>query len=147
MDAPISPKTPCPKDVLGRRGEAAAARYLTRQLGWTILDRNWRCRDGELDLVAYDGYRHIACEVKTRSSVAYGAPVEAITTVKAARLRRLAGRWADAHGVCSASIRIDVIGLVATGTDSTADNGVCSTAETTDEDFEGFTVDHLRQVC
>lgn len=130
MDAPINPK-----DDLGRRGEATAVRYLTRLLGWTILDRNWRCRDGELDLVAYDGYQHIVCEVKTRSSLAYGTPAEAITMVKAARLRRLAGRWADEHGVRSASVRIDVIGLVATG------------AGDADEDLEGFAVDHLRGVC
>jgi putative endonuclease len=139
MNAPNDPRTPCPKDVLGRRGEAAAVRYLTRRLGWTILDRNWRCRDGELDLVAYDGYRHIACEVKTRSSLAYGTPAEAITTVKAARLRRLAGRWADEHGVRAASIRIDVIGLVATEAGTTTGAA--------DEDLEGFAVDHLREVC
>jgi putative endonuclease len=131
MDAPINPK-----DALGRRGEATAVRYLTRRLGWTILDRNWRCRDGELDLVAYDGWRHIVCEVKTRSSPAYGTPVEAITTVKAARLRRLTGRWADEHGVGADSIRIDVIGLIATGA-----------TPPTDEDLDGFTIDHLREVC
>jgi putative endonuclease len=134
MDAPINPK-----DALGRRGEGAAIRYLTRRLGWTILDRNWRCRDGELDLVAYDGYRHVVCEVKTRSSLAYGTPAEAVTTVKAARLRRLAGRWADEHGVRATSIRIDVIGLVATG----GTTGACDA----DEDLEGFAVDHLREVC
>jgi putative endonuclease len=133
MDAPINPK-----DALGRRGEATAVRYLTRRLGWTVLDRNWRCREGELDVVAYDGHRHIVCEVKTRSSLTYGTPVEAITTVKAARLRRLAGRWADEHGVRAASIRIDVIGLLATG-DTPGAGG--------DEDLEGFAVDHLREVC
>jgi putative endonuclease len=132
MDAPINPK-----DALGRRGEATAARYLTRRLGWIILDRNWRCRDGELDLVAYDGSRHIVCEVKTRSSLAYGTPAEAITPVKAARLRRLAGRWAAEHGVAAASIRIDVIGLVDTG----------AMARAADDDLEGFALDHLREVC
>lgn len=116
------------KDVLGRRGEQAAVRYLKTRLGWTVLDRNWRCPEGELDIVAFDGRRHVVCEVKTRSSLAYGAPVEAITTVKAARLRRLAGRWAEQHGVRAAEIRIDVIGLVGDGPD-------------------GFTVDHVREVC
>jgi putative endonuclease len=114
--------------VLGRRGEQAAVRYLKTRLGWTVLDRNWRCPEGELDIVAFDGRRHVVCEVKTRSSLAYGAPVEAITTVKAARLRRLAGRWAEQHGVRAAEIRIDVIGLVGDGPD-------------------GFTVDHVREVC
>ncbi|GLW62609.1 hypothetical protein Arub01_08530 [Actinomadura rubrobrunea] len=96
--------------ALGRRGEHAAAAYLTR-LGWTILDRNWRCPEGELDIVAYDGRRHVVCEVKTRSTAAFGAPLEAITPDKAARLRRLAGRWAAEHRVRGADVRIDVLGL------------------------------------
>ena len=112
---------------LGRRGEAAAAGYL-RGLGWQVVDRNWRCRDGELDIVAYDGHRHVVCEVKTRANLEFGAPLEAITAAKAARLRRLAARWADQHGVNAARIRIDVIGLVCDGPD-------------------GFAVDHCREVC
>lgn len=115
------------KDALGLRGEQVAAGYVTR-LGWRILARNWRCREGELDLVAHDGRRHVVCEVKTRRNLAYGAPVEAITAAKAARLRRLAGRWAAQHGVRAAEIRIDVIGLVGDGT-------------------TGFTIDHLKEVC
>jgi putative endonuclease len=108
------------KDTLGRQGEQAAADHLTR-LGWQILDRNWRCREGELDIVARDGTELVVCEVKTRSSIAFGTPVEAVTPVKAARLRRLAGRWL-------ATARIDVIGLVADGPGR-------------------FTVDHLKGVC
>jgi putative endonuclease len=115
------------KDALGLRGEKVAARYVTR-LGWRILARNWRCREGELDLVAHDGRRHIVCEVKTRRTLAYGAPVEAITVDKAARLRRLAGRWAALHGVRAAEVRIDVIGLVGDGTG-------------------GFAIEHLKEVC
>lgn len=111
---------------LGRRGEDAAAEYLA-ELGWTILDRNWRCRDGELDIVAHDGRRHVVCEVKTRRSARYGDPLEAITADKAARLRRLAWRWATAHGVGGVPIRVDVLGLVGDGDD--------------------FSIDHLREVC
>ncbi|MEU6035630.1 YraN family protein [Actinomadura sp. NPDC047616] len=96
---------------LGRRGEQAAAAYLVG-LGWTILDRNWRCPEGELDIIAHDGRRPVVCEVKTRSTAAYGAPLEAITPDKAARLRRLAGRWAAAHRIRSADVRIDVLGLI-----------------------------------
>ncbi|TDB81589.1 YraN family protein [Actinomadura sp. KC216] len=111
---------------LGRRGEDAAVDYLVK-LGWTILDRNWRCRDGELDIVAHDGRRHVICEVKTRSSDRFGDPAEAITTDKAARLRRLAWRWAAAHGVNGTQMRVDVLGLITDGGD--------------------FSVDHLREVC
>lgn len=112
---------------LGRRGENAAARYLVR-LGWAILDRNWRCPEGELDIVAFDGRHHVVCEVKTRRSALYGTPAEAITRDKAARLRKLAHRWAVQHGVRVASLRIDLIGL--TG------GGAC-----------GFTVDHLKEIA
>lgn len=115
------------KDVLGRLGEQAAARHLT-ELGWQILDRNWRCPEGELDIVARDGAELVVCEVKTRSGVRYGAPVEAVTAAKAARLRRLAHRWLAANGVRYAGARIDVIGLVADGTGR-------------------FTVDHMKGVC
>ncbi len=114
------------KDVLGRLGEQAAARHLT-ELGWQILDRNWRCPEGELDIVARDGTELVVCEVKTRSGVGYGAPAEAITAAKAARLRRLAARWLAANGVGHAGARIDVIGLVAEG--------------------GRFTVDHMKGVC
>lgn len=116
------------KAALGRRGESAAAAYLSRRLGWTVVDRNWRCPEGEIDIVAYDGHRHVVCEVKTRATSDFGAPVEAITTDKAGRLRRLAARWADQHGVPAAEIRIDVIGLLC-------------------DDAGGFMIDHLPEVC
>ncbi|WP_119729293.1 YraN family protein [Thermomonospora amylolytica] len=119
------------KQSLGRRGEESAARYLADRLGWTIVERNWRCPEGELDIVAYDGTRHVVCEVKTRSGTVFGAPVEAVTRAKAARLRRLAGRWAAQHGVPAATVRVDVIGLVL------APRG----------DRSGFELDHLRGVC
>ncbi|WP_433182908.1 YraN family protein [Actinoallomurus sp. CA-150999] len=115
------------KDSLGRQGEQAAADHLAL-LGWQILDRNWRCGEGELDIVARDGGELVVCEVKTRSSTAFGTPVEAITPAKAARLRRLAARWLAAHGVAHATARIDVIGLLADGPGR-------------------FTVDHLKGVC
>jgi len=119
------------KRALGRRGEDAAARYLSERLGWTIVSRNWRCREGELDIVAYDGSRHVVCEVKTRTDVSFGTPIEAITQAKAARLRRLAGRWAAQYGIPAATVRIDVIGLV-----------VAARGERT-----GFELEHLRGVC
>ena len=71
-------------DVLGKRGEDLAADYLAGA-GVVVLSRNWRCRDGELDLVATDGERLIVCEVKTRSGTGYGEPSEGVTPAKAAR--------------------------------------------------------------
>jgi putative endonuclease len=82
------------KDAVGRFGEQVAADHV-RAAGMTVLDRNWRCRDGELDLVARDGDELVFVEVKTRSSSAFGTPAEAVDHRKAARLRRLALRWME----------------------------------------------------
>ena len=99
------------KDVLGREGEQAAAGYL-QERGYRILDRNWRCADGEIDIVAAERQVMVVCEVKTRSSTRFGTPLEAITRHKQARLRRLATRWLVAHGVLFDEVRIDVIGII-----------------------------------
>jgi putative endonuclease len=99
------------KDALGRRGEQLAAQYLERA-GFRILDRNWRCAEGELDIVAAERRVLVVCEVKTRSSDRYGSPLDAITRAKQSRLRRLAIRWLVAHGVLFDEVRIDVIGLL-----------------------------------
>jgi len=100
------------KDELGRRGEELAARFLERA-GLVVVERNWRCRHGEIDLVAKDGDELVFVEVKTRSGLGYGHPFEAITPVKLARLRRLAGLWCLAHAGGAASIRIDAVAVVA----------------------------------
>ena len=100
-----------PKDVLGRQGEQLAAEYLQRA-GYRILDRNWRCADGEIDIVAAERRALVVCEVKTRSGVRYGTPLEAITRQKRNRLRRLAIRWLVAHGILFDEIRIDVVGVL-----------------------------------
>ena len=99
------------KDALGRRGEQLAAQYLERA-GFRILDRNWRCAEGEIDIVAAERRVLVVCEVKTRSGVGYGSPLDAITRAKRSRLRRLAIRWRVAHGVLFDEVRIDVIGLL-----------------------------------
>ncbi|WP_407697799.1 YraN family protein [Streptomyces kaniharaensis] len=80
------------KNSLGRYGERVAARRLTED-GLRILDRNWRCVEGELDIVALDGDTVAVCEVKTRSERSFQQPTEAIDQAKAARLHRLAERW------------------------------------------------------
>ncbi|MDQ0310802.1 putative endonuclease [Kitasatospora herbaricolor] len=77
---------------LGRYGEQVAARRLVAD-GLRILERNWRCAEGELDIVALDGETLAVCEVKTRSERSFQQPTEAIDAVKADRLRRLAERW------------------------------------------------------
>lgn len=102
------------KDELGMRGERIAERALSR-LGYEILDRNWRCAEGEIDLVARDGDALVVIEVKTRSSSAYGHPFEAITPAKLARLRRLATAWLHAHGPVAGTtrVRVDAIGVLA----------------------------------
>jgi putative endonuclease len=98
------------KDALGRQGEQAAAEYLI-SAGFRILDRNWRCAEGELDIVAAEGRSLVVCEVKTRSGNRYGSPFEAISRQKQRRLRRLAVSWLVAHGVLFDQVRIDVIGI------------------------------------
>ncbi len=100
------------KDVLGRRGEDLAAQYL-QQRGMVVLSRNWRCRDGELDLVLADGDELVVCEVKTRSGVRFGLPAEAVDHRKSRRIRRLAQSWMTAHGVRWCPVRFDVLAIVA----------------------------------
>jgi len=99
------------KDVLGREGEVLARRWLERA-GLQILDANWRCEHGELDLVALDGDDLACIEVKTRSTTAFGHPAEAVTAAKLARLRRLAGAWVRAHDVHVAGMRVDVVAVL-----------------------------------
>lgn len=99
---------------LGRHGEDVAARYLAAA-GWQILARNWRCRYGEIDLIARGGDGHgviIFCEVKTRAGLGYGAPLEAITVAKMQRLRRLAGCWLADVDQRAGRIRVDAIGVL-----------------------------------
>ncbi|WP_375387521.1 YraN family protein [uncultured Amnibacterium sp.] len=100
------------KDDLGRRGEQQAAAYLT-SLGYRILDRNWRCPTGEIDIVAMDRGELVVVEVKTRSTLAYGDPLEAVTDAKLTRLCVLAGAWRRAHrGVRANGTRIDLVGVL-----------------------------------
>ncbi|MGA8046746.1 MAG: YraN family protein [Dermatophilaceae bacterium] len=98
---------------LGEVGEVLAARYLTER-GASVLVRNWRCLEGELDLVVVepDGVV-VAVEVKTRRGVGFGDPVEAVTPVKQQRLRRLLGQWLRQNpAVVAAGLRIDVVGVL-----------------------------------
>ena len=97
--------------ALGAYGERVAERYLA-ELGMVVLDRNWRCHAGELDLVLRDGETLVFCEVKTRTGTAYGHPLEAVGPVKTERLVRLADRWLEEHRVVAHDIRLDVVAVV-----------------------------------
>ncbi|MGH3275694.1 MAG: YraN family protein [Streptosporangiaceae bacterium] len=100
-----------PKDELGRVGEQLAAEFLER-CELRILDRNWRCPAGEIDIVALEWRVLVICEVKTRSGGRYGTPLEAISARKLARLRKLAVAWVTARGLFYEEIRIDLVGVV-----------------------------------
>ena len=99
---------------LGNWGEDLAARFLIDR-GLTVVDRGWRCRDGEIDIVARDGTTLVVCEVKTRTTEAFGSPVAAVTPRKVRRLRRLAVAWLHAKGEHASDIRLDVVGILAEG--------------------------------
>ena len=100
-----------PRRDTGSQGEAAVAEWY-REAGYDILDRNWRVRDGELDVIARRDRTIVFCEVKTRRSDAFGLPVEAVTVRKQQRLRLLAARWLDAHPHRGLAIRFDVASVV-----------------------------------
>lgn len=104
------------KDQLGLDGEAAASVHLERA-GMRIIDRRWRCRHGELDIVALDGQTLVFVEVKTRRGLTFGHPFEAITPLKVQRLRRLAGLWLEQSGqrgaVGAHGVRMDAVGVIA----------------------------------
>ena len=97
---------------LGASGEEAVASWYQAR-GYAVLARNWRCRDGELDLVLREGRRFVFCEVKTRTTDAFGAPVEAVTRTKQMRVRRLAARWLEEEApVRPREIRFDVASVL-----------------------------------
>jgi len=102
------------KDEVGRFGEQLAVDHLIAA-GLTIIERNWRCADGELDIVAVEESAIVFVEVKTRTSMAFGLPSEAVTREKLARLRRLAARWLIDHhdvGRSYRDVRFDVVSIV-----------------------------------
>jgi putative endonuclease len=101
--------------ALGAHGEDVAAAWYTAQ-GYEVVARNWRCREGELDLIVRSGRTYVFCEVKTRTSDRFGAPVEAVTKAKQQRLRRLAAKWLESAAPRPAGqIRFDVASVRAAG--------------------------------
>lgn len=99
------------RQALGAWGERTAEAYL-RVTGITVIDRNWRRREGEIDLVAVDGETLVFCEVKTRRSTAFGTGFEAVVGRKALRLRRLAAAWLQEHGGHGRRVRFDVVTVI-----------------------------------
>src|SRR2546430_14272247 len=85
-------------DGVGSYGERMAVRHLVAE-GLVLLDRNWRCSAGEIDIVAREGDVLVFCEVKTRRTTRFGTPAEAVVATKVRRLRRLAAQWLATSGL------------------------------------------------
>jgi putative endonuclease len=136
--APAGAAAPAlPSAAAGRpaaSGEAARNALVRRaeqhlqSAGLRILDRNWRCADGQIDIVAADQRVLVVCDVRTRSGSGRRTPPEAMSRAKRRRLRRLAIRWLVAHGLLFDEVRVDVVSLL--------------------RDPSGaFTVEHVAGVC
>lgn len=102
--------------MLGAAGEDLAAAWYEDR-GYEILERNWRRREGEVDLIAREGRTVVFCEVKARTSDRFGSGAEAVRTAKQRRIRRLAARWLSeltpASGRARVEVRFDVVSITA----------------------------------
>jgi putative endonuclease len=106
-----SPKAHLSRNEIGAHGEQLAVEHL-QELGLRIVARNWRCRYGELDVIAAEGADTLVfVEVKTRTGDGFGGVAEAVTPQKVRRIRRLAGLWLAGQESGWSQIRIDVIGV------------------------------------
>lgn len=99
------------KQILGKYGEDLAANYLIDR-GYKIIERNWRCSIGEIDLIAKDKNQIVFVEVKTRSSTDFGHPLDAITEKKIIRMQRLVCAWCAARNKVGAAVRLDAISVL-----------------------------------
>jgi len=99
------------RQQLGAAGEDIVARWY-EQGGYRVVARNWRCRDGELDLVVRNRTTVVFCEVKTRRSTRFGLPVEAVTLAKQRRIRGLAMRFLREHPQGGGALRFDVAAVM-----------------------------------
>lgn len=97
---------------VGAYGERRAVEFLVHEAGMVVLARNWRCADGEIDIVARDGTDLVFVEVKTRRDHTFGPPGEAVVAAKRRRLRRLALQWLAESGVRPREIRFDVVSVL-----------------------------------
>jgi putative endonuclease len=99
------------RQAIGAYGERLAARHL-EAAGLVVVTRNWRCSDGEVDLILWDGDDLVFCEVKTRRGALFGSPAEAVSRAKVRRLRRLAARWLAESSARPREIRFDVVAVL-----------------------------------
>lgn len=97
--------------AVGAYGERRAVEHLTAT-GLRVVATNWRCAQGEIDIVAWEGDVLVFCEVKTRRSGAYGPPAAAVVRAKARRLRRLAAQWLASTGAQADEVRFDVVSVL-----------------------------------
>ena len=99
--------------AIGRIGEEYAVEHVIG-LGWQVLDRNWRCNEGELDIIAHDPDvgALVFIEVKCRSGLGFGDPLEAVTWRKRRKLRQLCLLWLAEHRIRVDCLRIDAIGVL-----------------------------------
>jgi len=112
----VTPRQPTQRGLARRRvgvdGEALVARWYVTH-GYDLVDRNWRCREGEIDLLVRQNGVLVFCEVKTRRSDRFGTGLEAVTTAKQKRLRMLAATWLRGHHVAGmTSVRFDVASVM-----------------------------------
>jgi putative endonuclease len=103
-----------PRHVLGSWGEEQASRFLRSQ-GYEIVERNWRCAAGELDIVAWEGANLVFVEVRTRRSQTYGTPEESVTPAKQTKLVELAQTYLQEHAELDCIWRIDVVAVEVMG--------------------------------
>ncbi len=115
--SPGAAERPCgpdPRQVVGRDGEAVAAAWY-EDAGYDVLERNWRRREGEVDLIVRRGRTVVFCEVKSRTSDRYGTGAESVLEAKQRRIRRLASRWLSeltpAAGRTRVEVRFDVVSI------------------------------------
>ena len=99
------------RQAVGAYGERIAERHLAAQ-GLVVIARNWRCPEGEIDLILRDGDDLVFCEVKTRRGSRYGTPAEAVVGAKARRIRRLAAQWLATTAVRPREVRFDVVSVL-----------------------------------
>jgi len=111
----------------GRRAALDTAAGYLEKAGFRLLDRDWHDGDDVIDIVAEERHVFVVCEVQTRSRTRHRPPLGAVSRAKRGRLRRLAVRWLNAHGVRFDQVRIDVVGVVYEGSG-------------------GFTIEHIRGV-